>query len=67
MPNGCASRIGAYAAQVVPSLERPVTASMGLVHIGSGMSFGAAMKSADINLYAAKESGRDRVVFIEAA
>lgn len=60
-------RIGAYVAQMVPLLERPVTASMGLVHIGSGTSFGAAMKSADINLYAAKESGRDRVVFIEAA
>ncbi len=60
-------RIGAYAAQMVPTLERPVTASMGLVHIGRGASFGAAMKSADINLYAAKESGRNRVVFIEAA
>jgi len=60
-------RIGAYVAQMVPTLGRPVTASMGLVHIGRGTSFGAAMKSADINLYAAKESGRDRVVFIEAA
>lgn len=60
-------RIGAYVKQMVPLLERPVTASMGLVHIGRGTSFGAAMKSADINLYAAKESGRDRVVFIEAA
>ncbi len=52
---------------MVPLLERPVTASMGLVHIGRDTSFGAAMKSADINLYAAKESGRNRVVFIEAA
>ena len=60
-------RIGAYVAQMVPTLERPVTASMGLVHIGRDTSFGAAMKSADINLYAAKESGRNRVVFIEAA
>ncbi|WP_120217288.1 GGDEF domain-containing protein [Sphingopyxis sp. EG6] len=60
-------RIGAYVAQMVPLLERPVTASMGLVHIGRDTSFGAAMKSADINLYAAKESGRNRVVFIEAA
>ncbi|WP_137870542.1 diguanylate cyclase [Sphingopyxis sp. 2PD] len=60
-------RIGAYVAQMVPLLERPVTASMGLVHIGRNTSFGAAMKSADINLYAAKESGRNRVVFIEAA
>ncbi|MBU0865203.1 MAG: GGDEF domain-containing protein [Alphaproteobacteria bacterium] len=60
-------RIGAYVAQMVPRLERPVTASMGLVHIGRDTSFGAAMKSADINLYAAKESGRNRVVFIEAA
>jgi diguanylate cyclase len=60
-------RIGAYVQQMVPLLERPVTASMGLVHIAHGTSFGAAMKSADINLYAAKESGRDRVVFIEAA
>ncbi|MBW8297537.1 diguanylate cyclase [Sphingopyxis sp.] len=60
-------RIGAYVKQMVPLLERPVTASMGLVHIGRETSFGAAMKSADINLYAAKESGRNRVVFIEAA
>lgn len=60
-------RIGAYVEQMVPLLERPVTASMGLVHIARDTSFGAAMKSADINLYAAKESGRDRVVFIEAA
>lgn len=60
-------RIGAYVEQMVPSLKRPVTASMGLVHIARGTSFGAAMKSADINLYAAKESGRDRVVFVEAA
>jgi len=60
-------RIGAYVKQMVPLLERPVTASMGLVHIGRDTSFGAAMKSADINLYAAKESGRNRVVFIEAA
>jgi len=60
-------RIGSYAAQMVPLLERPVTASMGLVHIGRNTSFGAAMKSADINLYAAKESGRDRVVFVAAA
>ena len=60
-------RIGAYVAQMVPLLERPVTASMGLVHIGRNTSFGAAMKSADINLYAAKESGRNRAVFIEAA
>jgi diguanylate cyclase len=60
-------RIGAYVKQMVPLLERPVTASMGLVHIGRNTSFGAAMKSADINLYAAKESGRNRVVFIEAA
>ncbi|MGB3844719.1 diguanylate cyclase [Sphingopyxis sp. YF1] len=60
-------RVGAYIAQMVPSLQRPVTASMGLVHIARDTSFGAAMKSADINLYAAKESGRDRVVFVEAA
>jgi diguanylate cyclase len=60
-------RIGAYVAQMVPALKRPVTASMGLVHIAPGTSFGAAMKSADINLYAAKESGRDRVVFVQAA
>ena len=60
-------RVGAYIAQMVPGLKRPVTASMGLVHIARDTSFGAAMKSADINLYAAKESGRDRVVFIEAA
>lgn len=60
-------RIGAYAAQMVPLLKRPVTASMGLVHIGRDTGFAAAMKSADINLYAAKESGRDRVVYITAA
>lgn len=60
-------RIGTYIEQMVPSLKRPVTASMGLVHIARETSFGAAMKSADINLYAAKESGRDRVVFVEAA
>ena len=60
-------RVRAYIAQMVPTLKRPVTASMGLVHITRDTSFGAAMKSADINLYAAKESGRDRVVFVEAA
>ncbi len=60
-------RIGTYVAQMVPSLKRPVTASMGLVHIARDISFGAAMKSADINLYAAKESGRDRTVFVAAA
>lgn len=59
-------RVGACAKQMVPSLERPVTASMGLVHISRETSFGAAMKSADINLYAAKESGRDRVVHVAA-
>ena len=60
-------RVGTYIAQMVPTLKRPVTASMGLVHVARDTSFGAAMKSADINLYAAKESGRDRVVFVEAA
>ena len=60
-------RVATYIAQMVPALKRPVTASMGLVHIARETSFGAAMKSADINLYAAKESGRDRVVFIAAA
>ncbi|HMO76809.1 MAG TPA: diguanylate cyclase [Sphingopyxis sp.] len=60
-------RVATYIAQMVPALKRPVTASMGLVHIARDTSFGAAMKSADINLYAAKESGRDRVVFIAAA
>ena len=60
-------RIGAYVAQMVPLLERPVTASMGLVHNGRSTSFGATMKTADINLYSAKESRHDRVVLIEAA
>lgn len=60
-------RVAAYIQQMVPSLKRPVTASMGLVHIARATSFGAAMKSADINLYAAKESGRDRVVVVAAA
>lgn len=60
-------RVAAYIQQMVPALKRPVTASMGLVYISRATSFGAAMKSADINLYAAKESGRDRVVVVAAA
>ena len=43
-------RVGAYIAQMVPTLKRPVTASMGLVHIARDTSFAAAMKAADINL-----------------
>lgn len=59
--------IGAHVARMVPTLKHPVTASMGFVHIAPGTDFSAAMKSADINLYTAKESGRNRTVFIQAA
>lgn len=54
-------RITRYAADRVPELIRPVTASVGLVLVGES-SFGVAMKIADINLYTAKGAGRNRLV-----
>lgn len=55
-------RITGHVAQMVAELEHPVTASMGLALVGTGSSYGAAMKAADINLYAAKNAGRNRSV-----
>lgn len=54
-------RIAAYTAETIPELSAGVTASIGLVLVGDS-TFGMAMKIADINLYAAKSSGRDKLV-----
>ena len=46
----------------VDAVRGAVTASMGLVLVDATMSFASAMKAADVNLYAAKDAGRDRGV-----
>lgn len=48
--------------EVVPELEDPLTASIGLVPILPGQSFTEAYRAADECLYRAKEEGRNRVV-----
>lgn len=55
-------RIAHHVATTVSGIDEPVTASMGLAMVCEGTSFAAAMKAADINLYAAKDAGRDRTV-----
>ena len=54
--------VGAMIAAHVPMIDHPVTASMGVALVGPSVSFGQAMKTADINLYAAKDRGRNRAV-----
>lgn len=54
-------RITTFNAERVPAVASAITASMGLVLVGNA-SFSGAMKIADINLYTAKSSGRDRLV-----
>ena len=49
--------------RVIPGLERTtVTVSIGIASIRAGYDFEDALLRADHSLYAAKESGRDRVV-----
>ena len=59
--------ITARVAQDVPGLGRPLTASMGLIHLSGGESFSAACKAADTLLYRAKSAGRNRLVDNRAA
>lgn len=49
-------------AEDVRTVIEPVTASMGLVLVDPDLNFAAAMKAADVNLYAAKDGGRNRAV-----
>ncbi|OYY90606.1 MAG: hypothetical protein B7Y45_06560 [Sphingomonas sp. 28-66-16] len=57
------TRVTLFAAEMVPQLHTPVTASVGLVLVGES-SFAVALKIADISLYSAKGAGRDRLVLI---
>ena len=49
-------------ALTVAAVNTQVTASMGLALVDPAMDFARAIKAADINLYSAKGSGRDRAV-----
>jgi diguanylate cyclase len=55
-------RITQSVARHVVGLDRPVTASMGLTMLDPDCSFGTTMKIADISLYQAKTSGRNRLI-----
>jgi diguanylate cyclase len=54
--------VGSAASALVPGLSSPVTASMGLALAAEGASFSTILKVADINLYSAKRSGRNKLV-----
>ncbi|WP_460926982.1 sensor domain-containing diguanylate cyclase [Shinella zoogloeoides] len=60
--------ISAIVANAVPGLDGPVTASMGMVLAPpySDMSFTELYDEADKLLYAAKQAGRNRVIFATA-
>jgi diguanylate cyclase (GGDEF)-like protein len=60
------ARVSRGVAERVGEIDYRVTASLGMTMIESELSFAAAMKCADINLYAAKGSGRDRAILPRA-
>lgn len=47
-------------ARALPELDRVVTASAGIAELEAGVGFADALKAADLNLYLAKISGRNR-------
>jgi PleD family two-component response regulator len=47
-------------ARAVPELTRAITASAGITDVDAGIGVADALKAADLNLYLAKASGRDR-------
>lgn len=49
-----------HIARALPDLGRAVTASAGITALDAGVGFAEALKSADLNLYLAKASGRNR-------
>jgi diguanylate cyclase len=55
-------RIPQIVARQVVGLDRPVTASMGFTILKPGCSFETTIKIADISLYQAKSSGRNRII-----
>jgi len=51
-----------HVAQCVEGLDLPVTASAGIANVTPDMTVSAALKVADIRLYAAKAAGRNQLV-----
>lgn len=55
--------VGSAASAIVPDHLSPVTASMGLAYASRKIGFQAILKIADVNLYIAKNQGRNALVF----
>jgi diguanylate cyclase (GGDEF)-like protein len=60
-------RVTSRVARLVSGLEGPITASLGLCFVRDADDFNAAMKRADLNLYQAKDRGRNCAVVSESA
>jgi diguanylate cyclase (GGDEF)-like protein len=73
MPDTTAEQAGVFAERLRLAMQessaawrpdgQPVTASFGIAERRDGMSFNALVKAADVQLYAAKQGGRNRVCF----
>ncbi|GAB2837625.1 hypothetical protein GCM10027277_00540 [Pseudoduganella ginsengisoli] len=73
MPDTTASQAGVFAERLRVAIQeasaawrpdgQPVTASFGIAERREGMPFNALVKAADVQLYAAKQGGRNRVCF----
>lgn len=71
MPDTTASQAGAFAERLRTAVEctshgwmpggKPVTASFGIAERWPGCNFNTLVKAADVQLYAAKQGGRNRV------
>lgn len=60
-------RVTSRVTRLVGGLDGPVTASLGLALINEGDDFSTAMKRADLNLYVAKDRGRNCAIFSNEA